>query len=54
MDPAGKIGPILKLLDEYYDPLYRYPDKPSGDYELNLDSGDMDRTVAAVKELLSQ
>ena len=42
-----------RLLVGYYDPLYRYPDKPSPAYELNLNAGDMEQAIASVEKLLT-
>ncbi len=36
------------LLVEYYDPLYRYPGRPSPDYDLSVDSTDIDQAVEKI------
>jgi len=33
------------LLNKYYDPLYRYPDGPSHEYDLSVDTKDMKKAV---------
>lgn len=33
------------LLSKYYDPLYRYPDGPSPEYDLSVDTKDMEKAV---------
>jgi len=43
---------VRRLLADYYDPLYHYPDKPSPDYEFNLDARSMDDAIAVLKEIL--
>lgn len=36
---SGDINPVVEtLLVDYYDPLYNYPDQPSGDFDLNVNS----------------
>lgn len=37
----------------YYDPLYKFPDKPSPDYELNIDAGNLENAVQVLAGLLS-
>ncbi|SHE42515.1 tRNA 2-selenouridine synthase [Desulforamulus putei DSM 12395] len=36
---------IPYLLTHYYDPLYKYPDRPSEDYDLSVDCEDLDSAV---------
>lgn len=40
------------LLEDYYDPLYRYPDSPTDEYELSLNAGNLERTVSVLKSIL--
>lgn len=40
------------LLVNYYDPLYRYPNRPTGEYDLCVDTGDMERAAKQIKEFL--
>lgn len=41
------------LLREYYDPLYRYPDRPTDGYDLSVDSGDPQQAAEKIKEFLA-
>ena len=43
---------VKVLLEDYYDPLYNYPNEPSSDYELNLNAQDMTGSVEKLKGLL--
>lgn len=36
------------LLVEYYDPLYKYPDRPSPDYDLSVETTDIDHAVEKI------
>jgi len=40
------------LLVDYYDPLYRYPDSPTDEYELSLFAGNFEHTVSELKSIL--
>lgn len=40
------------LLADYYDPLYRYPDSPTDEYELSLNTGNIEHTVSVLKSIL--
>ncbi len=44
---------VKVLLEDYYDPLYRYPDEPSLNYELNLNAQDMAGSIDKLKSLLN-
>ncbi len=41
------------LLTEYYDPLYKYPDGPSPEYDLSVDTSDIDRAVENIYRFVS-
>ena len=36
---------VFTYLKSYYDPLYRYPDGPSLEYDLSVDTKDMKKAV---------
>lgn len=40
------------LLLEYYDPLYHYPDKPSDNYEINLNSSNKEETLRVLEKII--
>jgi len=44
---------VYHLLVDYYDPLYKYPDGPSPDYELCLNAGFQEETYQQLKNLLT-
>ncbi|SHK64513.1 tRNA 2-selenouridine(34) synthase MnmH [Desulforamulus aeronauticus] len=41
---------IPHLLVHYYDPLYKYPDEPSDNYNLSVNCDDLDRATATINE----
>lgn len=41
------------LLVEYYDPLYKYPDKPDPGYDLSVDTTDIDLAVNRIKDFVT-
>ena len=43
---------VKTLLLEYYDPLYKYPDQPSEEYELNLNADCPEVVLEKIKQLL--
>lgn len=43
---------VEKLLVDYYDPLYRYPDGPDPAYQLSVDTTDMKRAAQQVKDFM--
>lgn len=40
------------LLKDYYDPLYRYPDAPSADYDLSVETSDLVNAALTVKKFV--
>jgi len=49
----GEIEQVIRyLLVEYYDPLYGYPDAPSNDYHLSLNTKNIAGTVDCLKEFI--
>lgn len=42
------------LLKDYYDPLYRYPDAPSDDYDLSVDTSDIESAALTVKKFVME
>lgn len=42
------------LLVNYYDPLYRYPNLPTGEYDLCVDTGDIKSAAEQIKEFLQR
>lgn len=42
------------LLIKYYDPLYKYPSRPSSEYELNVDTTNIVRAAETIKEYMNQ
>lgn len=43
---------VERILVDYYDPLYRYPDKPSCEYELCLNAAVLPRELEKLKKIL--
>lgn len=41
------------LLIKYYDPLYKYPSQPSPEYDLNVDTTDIQRAAKTIKEYMN-
>lgn len=40
------------LLTDYYDPLYKYPDCPSVEYDISVDTSNTDKAAAAIKSFV--
>lgn len=40
------------LLEKYYDPFYKYPDRPSDEYDLSVDTRDMEKAAEAICEFV--
>lgn len=51
---GGKVEEAVEfLLVSYYDPLYRYPGQPDAEYDLSVDTTDLDSAVNKVYEFVS-
>jgi tRNA 2-selenouridine synthase len=51
----GRLDEVVEyLLIKYYDPLYKYPTQPSPDYDLNVDTTDVQRAAKTIKEYMNQ
>lgn len=51
----GRLDEVVEyLLIKYYDPLYKYPSQPSSDYDLNVDTTDVQRAAKTIKEYMNQ
>jgi len=47
----GDLSNVIEfLLSHYYDPLYNYPDEPSDEYDLSVNSGDMEIAVQLIAD----
>ena len=44
---------VEQLLINYYDPLYRYPNKPDSDYEFCVDTVNLSEAINAIVEYIS-
>ncbi|MCL6559518.1 MAG: tRNA 2-selenouridine(34) synthase MnmH, partial [Firmicutes bacterium] len=40
------------LLKNYYDPLYKYPDGPSEDYHLSVDTADIEKAADVIYDFV--
>lgn len=50
-----EISEVVKyLLVNYYDPLYRYPNQPTGDYDFCIDTGNIVSAAEQIKEFLQR
>lgn len=49
-DDVGEV--VRYLLVNYYDPLYRYSNQPTGEYEFCVDTGDIESAAEQIKEFL--
>lgn len=50
----GYFDPVFSyLLKYYYDPLYKYPDGPSGDYELSVDTSDIEKASDIILDFVN-
>lgn len=47
----GDLSNVIEfLLSHYYDPLYNYPDEPSDEYDLSVNTGDMEIAVQLIAD----
>jgi tRNA 2-selenouridine synthase len=53
MIKAKEFAPVVEyLLINYYDPLYKYPDGPSGEYDLSLFASNRQRAIQSIIDFL--
>lgn len=51
----GNISGVIEfLLSQYYDPLYKYPDGPSLEYELSINTDNMEKAVQKIEKFIKE